>query len=240
MKSAIKSLMRHSPYQVIRARDPNRFQAIEETLLSLKRRGFSPSVVIDGGANVGEFARMARKIFGAEPHTHLFEPQPACQPALELLAQEPGFTLHAVALGAIDGEVALTVTPGAVNTGSRVALEQGELERVAVPMRPMDEALGSLPPRTLLKLDLQGYEMEALKGATSTLRSTEVALVEASFFAQDYEPPISVLVQFFDSAGFDLHDIASISPRARDNRARQADLVFVSKTSGLCRDTNWA
>jgi hypothetical protein len=68
----------------------------------------------------------------------------------------------------------------------------------------------------------------------------EVVLIEVSFFAQAYEPSIATLVGFLDQKGFDLHDVASVSGRTRDNRARQADLVFVNRSSDLCRDASWA
>jgi FkbM family methyltransferase len=63
----------------------------------LKRRGFAPEVIVDGGANIGNFARMARRIF-ADATIHLIEPQPACQEALTRLAKAEGFVLHDAAL----------------------------------------------------------------------------------------------------------------------------------------------
>lgn len=105
MKNAIKTLLQHTPYRIIRARDPNRFQAIEETLTSLKARGFSPNIVLDGGANVGDFARLVRRVFGKTAQIHLIEPQPACLPSLEALAKETGYTLHPLAVGSQDGQM---------------------------------------------------------------------------------------------------------------------------------------
>lgn len=99
MKNLIKRLIRLTPYRVTRACDANRFQAIDETLSSLSSRGFAPKIIFDGGANVGDFARLARRIFGSQPQIHLFEPQPACQPILQMLATKPRFQLHAAALG---------------------------------------------------------------------------------------------------------------------------------------------
>src|SRR5262249_35912989 len=75
----------------------NRFDAIENSLVALKRRGFAPEVIVDGGANIGNFARMARRIF-ADATIHLIEPQPACQQALQRLSRAEGFVLHATAL----------------------------------------------------------------------------------------------------------------------------------------------
>ncbi len=242
MKSVLKAALRRTPYRVVRARDANRFQAIEDTLLALKARGFSPKIVLDGGANVGDFGRMARRVFGANAEIHLFEPQPACLPHLEALTKQQNFILHTVAIGARDEILELAIDPSSVTTGAHVKLEGGA-ESVSVRSVTLDglfqEKLRD-GDRTLLKLDLQGWEMEALRGSVGILPKIEIVLTEASFFAQAYEPSIADLIRFFDAGGFDLHDIASLSARRRDNRAHQADLVFVSRLSPLARDTAWA
>ena len=92
----------------------------------------------------------------------------------------------------------------------------------------------------LIKLDLQGFELEALRGATATLSRAAVVLTEVSFYAQAYEPPVADLVAFLRRANFDLYDIASIYARPRDNRPRQGDFVFVRRDSRLMKDTAWS
>ena len=94
--------------------------------------------------------------------------------------------------------------------------------------------------RILLKLDLQGIELLALSGATRLLSVVEVMFVEVSFFSQAYEPPICRLIAFLDGHGFDVFDVASITGRLRDHRARQGDFVFVRRGSPLRADTSWS
>jgi FkbM family methyltransferase len=245
VKGWLKSLLRHTPYRIIRARDPNRFQAIEETLTSLRSRGFSPNIVLDGGANVGDFARLVRRIFGQTAEVHLIEPQPACLPFLESLAKEAGYILHSVALGAQDGQMLeLAIDPVAVTTGAHIAIAGADNGKtVTVPTATLDSLFAQrlqAEDCVLLKLDLQGWEQQALEGAsTITLPLIEAVLIEVSFFPQAYEPPIASLMRFFDQSGFDIHDVASLSARCRDNRARQADFVFVNRRSSLAADTAW-
>ena len=92
----------------------------------------------------------------------------------------------------------------------------------------------------LLKLDLQGYELEALAGGERTLAATDVVLTEVSFFAQAYEPPIARLVAFLAARQFELYDICALGGRRRDGRARQGDFVFARKGSALSADTRWS
>lgn len=72
------------------------------------------------------------------------------------------------------------------------------------------------------------------------LTKIDAVLAEVSFYAQAYEPPIESLVSFFDQHGFVLHDIAALTGRRRDNRAHQADFLFVKQDSLIASDTAWS
>ena len=48
------------------------------------------------------------------------------------------------------------------------------------------------------------------------------------------------LVAFMAAANFILYDIGSLAARARDNRLRQGDFVFVREDSDLLTDSAWA
>lgn len=243
MKQFIKKLLELTPYRVIRACDANRFQAIEESLRTLKRRGFSPRVVFDGGANIGDFTRLARQIFGNDAEIHMFEPQPSCKPYLEILAKAPAYHFHHAALGSTHGaSLDLVIEPGQVTTGAHVAASGASKTSVRVPVVTLDglfQAKLRMDDRSLLKLDLQGWELEAIRGAVGVLPHIEVILIEVSFYAQAYEPPISKVVRILDEMGFELQDVASLFGRPRDNRARQADFVFINRSSRLLDHTAW-
>lgn len=244
LKRTLKSILRLTPYRVTRARDANRFQAIEESLVSLASRGFNPRRIVDGGANVGDFARLAASIYPAAI-IHLVEPQPACCGTLSQLARDDRYLLHSVALGAEDGFIDLAIDAAGITTGAHV-MPSGkryvDTESVQVPIARLDTVLApeiAAKDRCLLKLDLQGWELEALKGAERILDRIEVILTEVSFFAQAYEPSIETLVHFLDDRSFALYDIASLAARRRDNRAHQGDFVFVRRDSPLMADTAW-
>lgn len=242
MKQFVKSLLTRTPYRIVRRTQLNRFQAIEASLASLSARGFRPCTVIDGGANTGAFTRTALELF-PDATVHAVEPQPGCLMALETLRAGGGgrIVVHPVALCAPEDDgksLQLATDPASISTGAHIAQEG-----LSVPCRTLDSALASYIARmehVLLKLDLQGYELHALRGAERTLRMTDVVLTEASFYAQAYEPQISDLVGFLASHGFELYDVASIYARPRDDRPRQADLVFARTDSKPAEDTSWS
>ena len=237
IKRLIKSLMERTPYRIVRHYGANRFHAIEPCLELMRARGYAPKIIIDGGAHVGSFSLAAQSIF-PEAMIHCIEPQPACRAPLRTLCAEKGFFFHECALAETPGRIDLTAT-AEPSTGVHVA--SGGEAAIAVAAETLDGLFGPVTrdDRALLKLDLQGYELQALKGGTAFLRSAEAILTEVSFYAQAYEPPIAALVSFLNDNGFQLYDVASLAGRARDNRPRQGDFVFVREGSKLLEDARW-
>jgi FkbM family methyltransferase len=238
VKGLIKLLMAQTPYRILRDKGANRFQAIETCLLAMKRRGFEPRTIIDGGAHAGLFSIAAQQIF-PDAVFHLIEPQPACSESLrKLCATTRGFVFHECALAEYQGCISLTANLQP-STGAHIT---SDLENaVSVIAETLDGLFSSVTrnDRPLLKLDLQGYELHALQGGTTFLKSVEAILIEVSFYAQAYEPMIATLVSFLNDNGFQLYDIASLSGRARDNRLHQGDFVFVRTGSRLLLDDRW-
>ena len=238
-----KLALAKSPYRVIRRGLGHRFQAIEDLLWNIKQRGLEPSVIIDGGANVGEFSRLARKTW-VQARIVMVEPQPACEVSLRALATKGGFDVVMAALGREKGTLRLAATSTSTSTGAYVigedqATSGSELKVPVVTLEDLIVQVGASGP-IFLKLDLKGYELTALQGAGPALDRVDAVLTEASFYTQAYEPSIAALFSFFDERGFELHDIAALAGRRRDGRAHQADLFFVRRGSLLTLDTNWS
>src|SRR5690606_27391001 len=77
--------------------------------------------------------------------------------------------------------------------------------RLVVPVARLDTVLAAEPVEqpVLLKLDLQGYELEALHGATDTLQHTDYVLLEAAFKpVYEGEPLFGELYDFMRAQGF--------------------------------------
>ncbi|MEC9347347.1 MAG: FkbM family methyltransferase [Pseudomonadota bacterium] len=247
MKRMLKRLLAMTPYRIVRYRGANRFNEIGKSLRDLRTKGFAPTLVVDGGAHVGDFARMAGAIFPAA-RIVMFEPQAGCRAALDELARAPRIEFRAAALSDPEAAERGSVTFAASDrptTGARVIRDDADDEvqdLVEVPATTLDREFAgvtSREERVLLKLDLQGHEIAALSGAATFLRDVEVVLSEASFYMPTADSRIADLVAFMRTHGFVLYDVASITGRARDNRARDADLVFVRADSPLALDDSW-
>ena len=212
----------------------NRFDGTSDVMRLLRQAGYLPRVIIDGGANMGTWTRMARTIFPSATF-HIIEPQPACREALDDLSRRmPGLVVHPVALTK-PGTSQVRIVGGGVTgggTGGWVAL-RGEWEPGAVecPATTLDCLLADhvvREDRALLKLDLEGHELTALQGAARLLDVVEVLLTELQFFdINDGGCPVFAdLLEFLRAGGFELYDFACLAARPRDLRLRMGDAVF--------------
>jgi len=230
-----------------RIQPTNRFQAMDETIRLLRRFGYSPRVVVDGGANVGSWAQLVCSIFPTA-EVHLIEPQPECHRALvQLVHRNPNLVYHPVAV--TEPEIAQVRMIGGGQegggTGAWVARAWETLpdERVC-PATTLDALLAervTRADRAFLKLDLEGHEVTALRGAEQLLQVVEVILTELQFYeVNDNKFPVFTdVLNFLSHRGFALYDFACLSPRPRDMRLRMGDVVFVRQDSPLWTDRSW-
>lgn len=157
----------------------------------LLKQGVLPSTVIDVGANVGQFAVAAARLFPAA-RIHSFEPLPdAARRLRENVKRLKNVTIYPIALGDSEGDIAFHVNSYS-HSSSVLPLAQGhrnsfpwarEVETIRVRASSLDRVLGSiaLPPPVLLKLDVQGYEATTLRGGVDTLKRVDYAVIETSF-----------------------------------------------------------
>lgn len=152
---------------------------------------------------------------------------------------------HAVAASAPGTNVVLMAGTGDTtsNTGAHVTREAspGTLEIPATTLDALFAAELSPADRTLLKLDIEGHEIDALRGAERLLKVVEVILAEVQFFEIEHNglPTFTDLVVYLRDRHFDLHDFACLASRRRDGRLRMGDVLFVRRGSELAADVGW-
>lgn len=134
------------------------------------------AVVADIGVNLGNHAIYFLRAF-APRDLHLFEPNPACLAALaDNIAENPApdtrVHTHRFGVGAAEGELFFNVHDD-LNNGL-VPVGSGHAERV--PIRPLDAVLSHAD---LLKIDVEGMELEVLAGAKQLIaKSQPVIFIE--------------------------------------------------------------
>jgi hypothetical protein len=110
------------------------------------------------------------------------------------------------------------------------------------PMRTLRTARREfdLPLPTLLKLDVQGFELEILKGGESLLSGAEVILTEVNFLDIHQNVPLAAdIVYWLNERNFVIYDICGMGRRPLDGALWQADFLFVKKDSSFRQDKTW-
>jgi hypothetical protein len=86
----------------------------------------------------------------------------------------------------------------------------------------------------LVKIDVQGAELDVLKGAEELCMHTECFILEVSLFRSFvHGADLYDVVVYMKERGFVVYDIASLLYRPFDNALCQMDIVFVRETGPL-------
>jgi len=130
---------------------------------------------LDIGANVGSYSVLASGVCRAR--TWAFEPDPLTAGYLRrnvaINALRALVTVHECALGPISGEVKFTV---GLDTVNKVASAEAADVRV-VQQRRLDDVVDGAEP-LMIKMDVEGYEEDVLRGAQSTLANPSLKVIE--------------------------------------------------------------
>lgn len=212
-------------------------------LARLRAHGFAPECVFDVGAYQGDFARECLKVW---PGTTVvcFEPQPQMQEALRRVqTKQTDVRLHQVILGAtVQPDVALYCS----DTASSVLKEHHTRHpEIRCPQTTIDAVVDEFyrhgPHPDFLKIDVQGYELEVLKGAQHSLENVSVILMEMNLLDLHQEVPLlAEVIAWLDEREFAAFDICGLIRRPLDNALWQADMIFVRKNSRFRSDKRWS
>lgn len=218
-------------------------RTLRDPLRQLRRLGFQPATVIDVGVATG-----TPELYETFPHAYylLVEPLREFQPALERWLQRLSGKAVYAAAAARQGTIEINVHPEHLD-GSSLYLEQmgPEFDGVprTVPAITLDELVAAegLSGPFLIKLDVQGAELEVLQGAPHVLAATEVVLLETSLFEfMKQSPQFFDIVSYMKHAGFVVYDIYGGHCRPLDGALGQCDLAFVREQGRFRQDHRYA
>lgn len=208
-------------------------------LAHLRENGFAPAAILDIGANAGEWSRVAASIF-ASSRILMIDGDPENEPAIHHAGSEIGAraSYFLCLLGAEKKAEVTFYRPEVGTTGSSVLPEMTSFGKEAIKLG-MD-TLDSLTEKLelggpqLMKLDVQGFELEILKGGKKTLEASEVVIMEASLLPYNEGAPLFAdVVAFMHGEGFAVYDFCGQNRRETDNALFQTDVVFVRQESKL-------
>jgi FkbM family methyltransferase len=163
------------------------------------------ATVMDAGANVGLFTIPVARAVGPTGSVVAFEPAPETVRRLRRSIAINGLQNVRVvesAVGDVEESVDFVLAADSAYSGLQPDPRSPPQGRATVPMVMIDHAWASLgqPSVTLLKLDVEGAELRALRGAEDLLRSCRpVLLVEAST-----EAHLTAITEWLASRGYSI------------------------------------
>jgi FkbM family methyltransferase len=233
MLSGIRSRLRRALVQRLNA--PDMTLALER----LAGLGFSPGLIFDVGAFRGDFARMALAIWPSA-RIACFEPLPHGVKQIEAVkARLPAIDIHHALVGATE-KAAVEMHMAQSSSSLLRDAYNDQFPVQSFPQTTVDRTVqksyaGRAPD--LLKIDVQGYELEVLKGAEASLPGIRAILAEVNLLdLHENVPLLHELIGWLAERGFVAYDICGFGRRPIDKALWQTDFIFVKKDDALRRD----
>jgi FkbM family methyltransferase len=163
---------------------------------------------LDIGANVGVYSVLAARCIQPGGTLHAIEADPLLVQRLEENLRLNGFSsesVHAVAVGESSGICRFEIDRDTVGN----VLPSSAPGGADLPMRRLDDLFTAYEPFTIAKLDIEGYELQALRGAERLLRAQRPRcwLIETNRAAERYGTTREPLQALLAEHGFRLYAI---------------------------------
>ena len=204
--------------------------------------GLELDLIFDVGANTGQYGKKIRKA-GYSGTIISFEPiSSAHLKLLETSKKDPKWVVHKrSAIGNINGTAEIQVSSNSVSSS---LLAMGDVHLIAAPESIYEtcetvevETLDKIGPAYMqghqiigLKIDVQGYEMEVLRGSREVLRKFDFIQLEMSLTELYKEQAIYFEIdEYLRNFGFTLWGMIPGFRDSRNGRLLQYDGLYVSK-----------
>ncbi|MES2567514.1 MAG: FkbM family methyltransferase [Bacteroidota bacterium] len=133
--------------------------------------------VLDIGANIGFYAEILSDIVGEKGIVHCFEPDTVNFKHLQKRSKSlPNVTTNNKAVSE-KTEVLKIYTSKQLNVDHRTYKPDHYDQEIDIEAISIDEYLGANAQVNFIKMDIQGFEMSAVKGMTQTLKSPELKML---------------------------------------------------------------
>jgi len=178
---------------------------------------FKPQTIIDAGAYSGEIAEQFSLLYRPK-FIALVEPLPDMVRQLQTRCFAPDQRIFNCALGRKEGKEILNILANLTSSSilevtpeSRSLFNRpmNKIDSLQVAIRTLDSVFKQcdLDDLDLLKVDVQGYEMEVFLGGIETLKKTRLVVTEVLFFEHYKGAPLfGEIYDFLYNLGFRLRN----------------------------------
>lgn len=197
-------------------------------------------LVLDVGANIGQYAEMLRSN-GYNEKIISFEPMTQEYTILSRKAMnDPLWKIYNLALGSSVGQAEINVAGNSISSSIlpmnhrhlKSAPKSAYLDKEYINLSTLDVLAGQIfsNDNVMMKIDVQGYEQEVLNGAKSCLGKIKLIELELSLVTlYDNQPLYLEMINFMDSVGYDLIFIERGFTDSQTGRMLQMNGIFLKR-----------
>ena len=182
-----------------------------------RERLSSGDVCVDVGANVGYHTLLAAKLVGPDGHVYALEPSPETHAELVANIGLNGFgnvTALCVAAGGAVGEAVLDNRAQSVIAAIRPTTDA---HGVRVPVQPLAELVPEEHVRRLrlVKIDVEGYELEVLRGVEPLLERGARPAILVELHAGHGQDAATLVLELSRKYGLEAREVVNDAGRLR-------------------------
>tara|TARA_B100000315_G_scaffold244102_1_gene268230 strand:+ start:192 stop:941 length:750 start_codon:yes stop_codon:yes gene_type:complete len=214
----------------------------ESALNHLLCLGFQPSLIIDVGTALG-----TPPLTNTYPQANFIwiEPLFECEKALKELTSKFKGKYILAAAGKINGKSIINVHKDKLSSSLYSEIDGPKCDGTPreVDVIRLDSLIEDIKQHKsiILKIDVQGKELDVLEGAEKILESCNVVIVEISFFKFFKDNPTFFdIVKFMKKRQFVVYDTFDKNYRPLDKALGQIDLIFVKEEGYFRKTYRWA
>lgn len=205
-----------------------------ELLELIKADGFKAKNIFDAGANIGTWTLLAKAFFG-DASVHAFEPLSVhidkFKDNTKALAD---VHIHPFCLGSENATAVINISSYSDSSSilnatplefEQFGIKKSDEEEVQVKRLDSLIANNELPVPDVMKLDVQGFELEILKGAGDYLTKMSYLIVEVSFKEYYYGQPLFLdIANYLAAHQFNIYAFGHATPLGTE--LGQIDVLF--------------
>ncbi|MDB4081871.1 FkbM family methyltransferase [Candidatus Pelagibacter sp.] len=197
-----------------------------------------PETIIDIGSNKGQFILLMEKIF---PNKIVY----SFEPIIEMLKKQKKFykykkniTFHNLALGSSICSKEFLITSRMdsssflkVVSNTNKSKNYSVIEKRDIKVSTLDEIFlnEKISHPILIKMDVQGYELEVLKGANDLLKKIDYLLLEVSENEMyQNQPTEKIIVEYLKNFNFEIYR-SNDWLKIQNTNFNQRDIIFQKK-----------
>ncbi|MFI5140147.1 MAG: FkbM family methyltransferase, partial [Sphingobacteriales bacterium] len=205
-----------------------------ELLELIKSDGFNPVNIFDVGANIGTWTLLAKSFF-PEATVDAFEPLREHIEKFEANAKVlDNVHVHTFCLGNENITSSINVSSfsdsSSLLNATSLEFEQFGIKKIKeerVQIKRLEDLVDNkvLPVPDIMKLDVQGFELEVLKGTGKYLNDVSYLVVEVSFKEYYYGQPLFLdIANYLSTYNFSIYAFGHSTPLGQE--LGQVDILF--------------